>query len=326
MSKTHLNASHSYRARFAAPLAAILFALAPHAEPAKADYTKVNSAQRVTISDVSVNCDFRFRLLASKSANNSYKVTYVSQNSSTGYVLDAPITTAQGNELIGGGSSLFLSPAKPSGTPPPGAPSYLRVIVPINSQKAATASLVLNGQSFNLRGDLIDLEKQCASTSGITAEGGGADGCAMLAIKDLSGTCRCAYSALSNDNPCRNLGSGRQYILGTGKSVGPVDNYFAPFYFFDANKCACEFCDPDVSVLSGDRNSCSCKFSSVAEILAVNPPNSPYSGGALRQIKDSCTRLMGTTSIRSQVFFNKSTCACEICPKGTANSTGSGCI
>lgn len=293
-------------------------------EQAKADYTRINSVSRVSLADVSTNCDFRFRILAGKNANNTYRVTYVSQNASVGYILEAVLSSTQGNELVAAGGNLFMSPPRIGGTPAPGAPTLLRVTVPF-AGGAGSAGLALNGQSFNLNGSLIDVEKQCASTTNITPEGGG-DGCAMLAGKAPDGKCYCRFDALSNNNPCRNLSTRQCFSLGnSAKCVGPVDSSIAQFYTFNANNCACELCDPEVRVNSADRASCSCKFSSLQELMA-NPPGSKVNPwGALQALRDSCMRVVSAGGPGG--YFNKSTCSCEPCPTGKRpNDTYSGCI
>lgn len=315
-----------------------------------ADYTRVNVVNSLRLPDVSINCDFRLRFLAGSTSNNSYKITYVSQNVSQGYIMEAPLTSSQVQEFVKAPG--FISSRTPVvlGTPVPGSTHALRVLVPLNSG-SPTVTLLSGGQTFPVNPIVLDLEKQCATTTAVSTQAGGSDGCAMLAFKQSDGSCRCAVDPLANSgafslNPCASLvgNPNKTCVKGgwdpvTGQSqtkcIGPVDQWAVAggSYFFNSRTCACELCDSTIATRSPDASSCTCKFSNLAEVMAIqSPPRPPGSTGtALDALKDKCMSLYnngpGGMPLSSKVFFDKSACSCSVCPQGfVANADQSGCV
>lgn len=305
---------------------------------AHADYTRVNFLNRATLRDVDVNCDFRLRLVAGGRANNSYKITHVSQNANVGYILEAPLTATEAAELLAKGSGVINGDNPP--TAAPGSSYAIRVMVPLNGSTVG-AALVGGSSNAYLNTSVIDLERQCAQTTGLVAQGGGGDGCGMLGFKDpstsgpLAGQCVCPYGALSTNNPCTKL-STVQFIGGPNgqrKVIGPVDGGLSNYYFFNAGSCSCDFCNPEIANLSPDRASCQCKFSNFNQATAAFSQN--RNSPVLRAISDACMALTqpsgpsvpGAAPAYERLYFDQKSCGCNLCPAGKkANEARSGCI
>lgn len=307
---------------------------------ARADYTRVNSVSGVKLADVAISCDFRLRVLAGTTSDNSYSVTYVGQNFSQGYILEASLTSAQVQELIRLQNFFVSRTPIILGTPAPGSTHSLRVAIPTSTTASPSVALLSGGQNFAVNTAALDLEKQCATTSAVSVQGGGTDGCAMLAFKEFDGSCRCAVDPLASPNPCATLYT-KTCVKGSWdpitkqqrtKCIGPVDQYLSRFYFFNANTCACELCDPTVATRGADGASCSCKFGNLGEVLAIAPNPQPIS--QFDALRNKCTTLLSSNFTGGTVpgpnrlvYFDKKACSCSVCPSGyVANTDQSGCV
>lgn len=136
---------------------------------ADADYSRITSAARLTARDINPACDLQFRVLLGTTANNSYKITVLSQDTKAGWILDADLTAPQGNDILRLGRSLFRTPPYLEPGRPVGSPNFIRVTVPF--QGTPVANIVVLGKSFPLIGEMLDVEQQCAITAPITVTG-----------------------------------------------------------------------------------------------------------------------------------------------------------